>query len=251
MEAGAENEDVRKALEGMGLEREEAEVYRLLIARGVSTVGDISQFLDFSRTKVYGIFDRLLSKGWVRKVSEAPRMFAPVDPEKVLRSKRRAVTEAYRTALEALQPMYESLPGRVSEVAVLRGSEALQKVEEMIRSAKREVKVVATVGPLPVVKRVARLLIDRRSEGLDVMAVVPPSIVPDLLDGLEARISEVPDAGLVIVDGNQVYVGGIDPTGGDVADMVGIWTENSAIVTFNNVLFDSYYSCRDGRGETK
>ena len=244
------DEEVLKALEDMGLEREEADVYRLLITKGVATVGDISHYLSFSRTKIYGIFDRLVSKGWVRMVSDVPRTFAPVDPVKVLEIKRRAVTSAYRTALGALKPLYDAVPVKVSEIAVLRGIDAFRRVEEMIRSAEREVRVVATIGPVPVVRRVADLLLERKAEGVDIRAVIPPALVPeDLVGRLDARVREVPNAGLIIVDGRQVYVGGIDASGEGAADMVGIWTENSAIVTFNNVLFDSLYSWRESESD--
>jgi len=240
-ESGSEN--VLHALEDMGLEREEANVYRLLLSKGVSTVGDISQYLSFSRTKVYGIFDRLLSKGWVKRVSEAPRMFAPVDPEKVLDLRRKVVSKAYKTAVGALKPVYNSIPVRMSEITVVRGLEAFKRIEEMIKSAEHEVKVVATVVPQSIVNKITDLLVESKKAGLDVKAILPPELVPkEAVDFLEASVQNIPNAGLLIIDGRQVYVGGID-TSGTGADMVGIVTENQALVTFNNILFDSLYTC--------
>ncbi len=236
-------EEVLHALEDMGLEREEADVYRLLLTKGVSTVGDISQYLSFSRTKVYGIFDRLMSKGWVKKVSEAPRMFAPVDPEKVLDLRRKAVSKAYKTAVGALKPVYNNIPVKMSEITVVRGLEAFKRIEEMIKTAEHEVKVVATVVPQSIVEKITDLLVESKKAGLDVKAILPPELVPqEAVDFLEASIQNVPNAGLLIIDGRQVYVGGLD-TSGTGADMVGIVTENQALVTFNNILFDSLYSC--------
>ena len=54
-----------KILTQLGLSKDEAQVYHVLLVSKESTVGKISRSINFSRAKIYGIVDNLLSEGIV------------------------------------------------------------------------------------------------------------------------------------------------------------------------------------------
>ncbi len=230
----------------MGLDRDEAGIYQLLVSRGMATVGELSTLLGYSRTKVYNLFDRLVSKGWVKVLTENPKTFIPLDPETVLDEKREAVAKAYSTAVEALKPVYKDIGIRLSDIAVFRGYEAFRKIEGMINGAEREVKIIATLVPTSVLGRIAGTLLEKKDLGIDVRSIFPMTENNDLAsiaERLEAQIKEVPTAGMLIVDDSELYIGAVDISSASDSptDLVGIWTGNKALVSLNSLVFDTLY----------
>ena len=105
-----EEERVEKALIDLGLQRYEAEVYRVLIELGEATVREISTKCSVPREKIYFILKNLEKAGIVRLVEKQPKRYIAMPPEEVFKSALLTQKKKYETAklvVNYLQKLYE------------------------------------------------------------------------------------------------------------------------------------------------
>ena len=72
-------EELAGWLERRGFSEREARVLAYLLARGSSTVAEISRALEMPRPHIYDVLDRLLRKGLVAKVGRRPAVYTAWD----------------------------------------------------------------------------------------------------------------------------------------------------------------------------
>ena len=70
-------------LKKLGFSDDEARIYHVLLVSKESTVGEISRSINFSRAKIYGIIDNLLSEGIVVEGNKHPKSYYPIDPMEI------------------------------------------------------------------------------------------------------------------------------------------------------------------------
>lgn len=242
-----ENEQVISALEHMGLERDEAEIYTLLVSLGSATIGKISTLVALSRSKIYGVFDNLLSKGWIKIASDKPKTFVPVDPHEVLSKKQKLISSSYKTALKALSPVYESSKLDISETVTFRGFDVLKKVEEMLGNAQSEINIITAFLPKEAVKKMNSKLIEAKKNGVKIKTIVSnrlkyDTILKDLEKDFDIKIATIPHAGLLIVDDSELLFGSVEE-GKEIisTNFLGIWTKNKELIKFSNMIFNQLY----------
>ena len=138
------------ALQKLGLNQKESEVYIALLSIGAGLVSDISKKSHIHRTTVYDILNSLISKGLVSISGKEPKQeFRCEDPEKILKFLKRDIDkkeENYRYA-ELLVPELKSihkLSGR-PQIKFYEGKEGLEEVYEDTLTAKETILAYANV----------------------------------------------------------------------------------------------------------
>ena len=99
-----------KILTQLGLSKDEAHVYHVLLVSKESTVGKISRSINFSRAKIYGIIDNLLAEGIVVEGNKHPKTYFPVDPKEISDRKLKSMQNASKLVDEELAPLFKSKP---------------------------------------------------------------------------------------------------------------------------------------------
>ena len=97
-----------KILTQLGLSKDEAQVYHVLLVSKESTVGKISRSINFSRAKIYGIVDNLLAEGIVVEGNKHPKTYFPVDPKNISERKLKSIQKASKLVDEQLAPLFKS-----------------------------------------------------------------------------------------------------------------------------------------------
>jgi len=240
-----ERNEIVGALTELGLSRDEAEIYTLIVSVGSCTVGKISTLTEFSRAKIYAILDTLLSRGWINAVSDKPRTFIPADPRKVIQDKKESMLIAYESAIENLTPIYESSRSTVGEAVIYRGFDVFKQLERMLSNAKKEINIITAFLPTEVVEKMLTLLNDAKDRDVKVRIIVgerlkDEPLVKKLAENFRVEVKKTPNAGILIVDGNEVLFGSGSSTGilKETNNLLGIWTGDKELVKLNEIIFD-------------
>lgn len=138
-----EEEKVEKALIDLGLQRYEAEVYRVLIELGEATVREISTKCSVPREKIYFILKNLEKAGIVRLVEKQPKRYIAMPPEEVFKSALLAQKKKYETAklvVNYLQRQYEDGYKQIDKRELKfweLGKETFEKLLGIVESSSR------------------------------------------------------------------------------------------------------------------
>ncbi len=235
-------------LNDLGLDRDEASLYKQLVSIGSGTVGKLSAMTSYSRTKVYSIVDKLASKGWITSIFDKPKTYAAVDPKEVVKRKKETMNASSEGIIAELSPLYERTETDLSEIVTYRGTKVIKKVTEMLDGARKEVNIVTAFLPADSLKMVAPTFRKLKNRGVKINI-----LVSDRLKGLEiietmkneANIdfASIPEAGLLIVDGEEILLGskeGKDKE--ETNDLLGIWTRSKELVTFLQIVIRGIYT---------
>lgn len=232
--------DIISALKEMGLSEEEARVYSALLSREKGAVGDISQATGYSRTKTYGIMDRLFSKGWLEVVDDNPKTYQAVDPKKVLSMRKKSVLSAYKMAIKELIPKYIQ---RDSGPRTYKGVDVMKKIQDMMKNAKREVYIMLSFIPNDWFKSLERRIGDLKKKHINVKCILPSNVSAEIRGRLnkisELRIKDVPNAGIIVIDDDEVMIGGMEEQHKSM--LVGIWTKNREMIRLCKIFFRQIY----------
>lgn len=248
----SENIDIENtisALKKLGIGEDEARIYSLTVSLGSCTVGEISKFIDASRAKIYKVYDKLQSMGWVKTISDNPRTFIPANPQKILSEKKESMVNAYDTALENLTPIYEKSKERISEILVLHGSETYRKIGNMLKNAEKEIAIMTSFLPTETMTGIIDALINSKEKGVKIKIIVSKKLenmwfVDKLKENFEVRTGNLPDAGYFIIDKKEMLIGSANKKGSKILmkDLSGVWTEEEEIVKFSVVMFEQYFT---------
>ena len=249
MSENVEIEKTTMALKKLGIGEDEARIYSLTVSLGSCTVGEISKFIDISRAKIYKVYDKLQSKGWVKTISDNPITFIPINPKKILSEKKESMVNAYDTALENLAPIYEKSKQRVSEIHVFHGSEAYLKVGKMLKTAEKEIAILTSFLPTEAKIGIMDTLISSKEKGVKIKIIVSKKLekmwfIDKLKENFEVRTGNLPDAGYIIIDKKEMLIGSADKEGSTILmkDLSGIWTKEEELVKFSVVMFNQLFA---------
>ena len=237
--------EARIILQKLGLSKDEAAVYYLLLQSGDSTVGDISKSIDFSRAKIYGVLDNLLSRKAVKQVSKHPRIYSPINPRKLANSYLKEVKEASELAKTELSDLYSSKERDYLETITLRDMEIFRQVQEMCERSQHTIDIVAAILPSALPKSLCRALSDSSSRGVKIRLLFPKGDSPLDLSRLqghfEVRQADVPTAGMVIMDGKELCMGGANTSEANLT-MLGIWLKHAELSKQSSFIFEALFS---------
>jgi sugar-specific transcriptional regulator TrmB len=251
-------DDVEWALSALGLGREEAQLYTILVERGPSTVGALAPVAGLSRTKAYHVLDGMVAGGLATLVSERPRTYAAADPDRMVRRRSEDLGSARRVVRSKLVPKFRAQHQLVRD-ASLTGLAVLRRAEEMLVRARRETVLVATFLPREMAIRLTDSLREVHARGVRVRTVVSEALMDDsrlraLRGFLDFRVTKTPRAGMLIVDDEEILIGSLGdgpaPDGdADRADgpepdygrIHGIWSRDSELIKLQRLVFEGLY----------
>lgn len=136
---------IKDTLETIGLAKNEAIIYELLLRHNRAHVSFMSKEGNINRRNVYDSLNRLIEKGLVFKVKGSrENYYVAVDPKKVLEKvekKRRQVLED----LPVMESMYHSVPHE-NEVYIYEGVEGLRNIFRDILETKKTYYAFNPIG---------------------------------------------------------------------------------------------------------
>jgi len=122
----------------LGLNKNEAIIYLVLLELGQSQAGEISKKAQINRTTVYDTIERLIEKGLVKySISSNKKIFKPVNPEIIVNQLREKVNLA-EEVLPSLKNLYQNLNEK-EDSAVYKGRKGIRSVFEDILNYKEYV----------------------------------------------------------------------------------------------------------------
>jgi sugar-specific transcriptional regulator TrmB len=232
----------------MGLHDAEARLYQLLVSKGPCTVGFISPLAGLSRTKAYSVLDRMVRDGYAILVTDRPRTYAAVHPKRLIERRTEDFGSATEVIRSELFPVYSTQNSSDMQMN-LKGVAVLRRAEDMLRKAKREIIIVGSFLPREVGSRMTSTLKEMHARGVNIKTVVSEAIAEEgklgFLKGLiDLRVTNVPNAGVLIVDDEEVLIGSMeeDATGDAYSRLRGIWSRDLELVKLQRMLFDRLYS---------
>jgi sugar-specific transcriptional regulator TrmB len=148
--------NILKPLSGVGLSKYESKVYLTLVSEGVSTAKSVSDVTGIPYGKVYEIINSLSYKGFLMILPSKPMKYMAVSPKQAIVSAKKDVADRFvrleSTILEHLGSDFEKSknfsPVSSSFLLVNGRSNAVRKVEELIKSAKKNIHVHCSANSL-------------------------------------------------------------------------------------------------------
>ena len=120
-----------KTLNKLGFSKDEALIYHVILSSKESTVGEISRSINFSRAKIYGLIDNLLSEGVIVEGSSHPKSYYPVDPREIAEKRLKEVEDATAEAQADLYKLYQSKKVDYLETLKVKDMEIFSQVVSM------------------------------------------------------------------------------------------------------------------------
>lgn len=261
-------ETIKRVLRNLELTEKEAEVYMFLSKHGVLKCQEIAKGMKRHKAQIYRILKILQAKGLLESTLEAPTRFTAVPFEAVLdlsiTAKRDEAAQMEKTRQEILtywksirQPELEPPLGKF--VVIEGNSKIYPKISQMIKDAKNQLSVVATVSGLaradqfgifdaifthPRKSKIQfRFLTDLSSQNLDAMKTVLKRIPGN---GFNLR-GRTPDLGLrsprmVIRDGEEIlFFITPKPDASTTQQDVCLWTDCKELVNSFSAVFEDFW----------
>lgn len=126
-------EEVKEALESLGLSEKEMRVYTSLLELGDSPVNKITERSELMRVTVYPVLKTLIEKGFVSKYSmDRKSYFKAINPEQILDMIKEKENKV-RLALPSLKTMINKIETKTS-VELFKGSKGISSFFEKIYS---------------------------------------------------------------------------------------------------------------------
>ncbi len=149
---------VMDALKTIGLNLYERKLWVALLARGVSTAGELSQLTRVPRSRTYDTLESLAEKGFIVIQTARPLRFVALSPREALERAKKKIEEKMREAMsrideilespiiEELEKLYEKglkLVEPEELTGALKGKFTVnQQMSNMFKGAEREISIL-------------------------------------------------------------------------------------------------------------
>ena len=239
------SENEIKILTQLGLSKVEAQVYHVLLVSKESTVGKISRSINFSRAKIYGIIDNLLSEGIVVEGNKHPKTYFPVDPKNISERKLKSIQKASKLVDEQLAPLFKSKPVDYLETLTVKDMEIFSQVVDMCERASETIDVIASILPSEMPRNVCKAFSDASGRGIKVRMLFPDketNLDLSRLEGyFEVKLAKsIPAAGIILIDNSEFCVGGLDVPESENT-LLGMWMNQPELARLARLIFDNLY----------
>ena len=244
-----EFEEQINTLKKLGFTNDEALIYHVILVSKECTVGEISRSINFSRSKIYGVIDNLLSEGIVVEGSTHPKSYYPIDPREIAEKRLKEIEGAAQEAQSDLYKLYQSKKVDYLETITVKDMEILSQVVSMCERATSSIDVIASLLPSELPSNVCRAFSDASGRGIKVRLLFPKkgtSLDLSRLEGLfEIKLtSAMPPAGVILVDDKEFCVGGLDvPDSSNT--LLGMWMNQPELGRLVRLIFDNIYEASD------
>lgn len=185
----------------------EAKLWTALLARGVSTAGELSDIADVPRSRAYDVLESLEDRGFIIMKLEKPIKYIALSPEEVIERREEEIMKTARERTRELEEVqergiYRELdelyekgleyiePSEISG-AVKGRKNILKQINKLVRDAEKEIKIMTTEDEL---KRhradLKKAFKEAKKKGISIKIAAPISdegLVNDLKDFAEVR----------------------------------------------------------------
>lgn len=170
----------QNALQNIGLNQKESDVYFTLLTIGSGTVSEIAKRSNINRTTGYDILNSLSNKGLVVISGKEPKQeYRCENPDKILKFLKRDIEkkqEDFRYAeilLPELKSIYKS--GARPQVKFYEGKEGLEEVYEDTLTATEPIRAYATVDDMhnALPNYFPKYYKRRADKGISIRAIIP------------------------------------------------------------------------------
>lgn len=241
-----EEEEISKIRRIFDLNLYEAKLWTALLARGVSTAGELSKIADVPRSRAYDVLESLEDRGFIVMKLEKPIKYIALSPEEVTERRKGEIMQQAREESQRLEEvkdkdiynnlhdLYESgleyiEPSEISG-AVKGRKNILKQINKLIRDAESEIKVMTTEDELARHKEDLKKAFEKAKEkGIKVKIAAPISdsgLVEDLKDLAEIRKVDDVKGRFYVKDSKETLMMTMD--GEEVNPMydTGLWVDS-------------------------
>jgi sugar-specific transcriptional regulator TrmB len=167
-------EEIARALGALGLTREEARAYLVLLRDGTLTAQQVSQSLDVQYPAVYRILQSLQAKGWIEGSRERPNRYRARAPSIVAEETRQRRADDLSSAAEVVANLKSQAPSRDratdGDLWIYKGAENVgRKLREIVLAGATP---ALCVSPFPIAPEILRLLCDALGKSRHTVRVV-------------------------------------------------------------------------------
>jgi sugar-specific transcriptional regulator TrmB len=234
-----------KALQDIGLTEYEAKVYTALAKIKTGIASEIHMISGIPRSAVYGALAKLENRGIVEVQHSKPMRYKVVSPAKSLEKLRSSFLHQASNALDALEEVYqaEEIDDKSEEnIWMSRGGKNVyEKVLELVRSANREICIVAysVITKLEkkyrIFKDVGPALADAIESGVNVKILCANDDecqqVRENIPGAEARVCPMNKEGSSLLAVSEKYSMMVVCSGTNAGQITTIWSDGYSIVS--------------------
>ena len=249
------NENAMNLLKRIGLNQYESRIYTSLLSSGTLTAGEISEFANVPRSRVYDVLTSLEKKGFAVIQVGRPVRYLAVSPEDALHRVKANFEEEYNSRLntldklennlrEELETIYEQGKGLMEPddvIGVLRGRVNLYNhLKQMIESSdERIVKMTTDAGVTRLDKHCKSSLENAKKRGVQtrIIANVSDKAHKNLKSlGSHSDVRKTKINGRFLVkDGKEAV---IITSPEDTQQMTGLWIKNPYLASWLEGMFD-------------
>ena len=115
-----EFEDQINTLKKLGFTNDEALIYHVILISKECTVGEISRSINFSRSKIYGVIDNLLSEGIVVEGSTHPKSYYPIDPREIAEKRLKEIKSFDQSVSKRLDALEATIEDQKEQINALQ-----------------------------------------------------------------------------------------------------------------------------------
>jgi HTH-type transcriptional regulator, sugar sensing transcriptional regulator len=202
-------ENIEKQLVRIGLTKNEARIYYIMLKLGQSLAGRISKASQINRTTTYDILKKLLDRGLIAYVVKSNRKwFEVVNPDRFMETLKER-EEEFSGLLPTLKNLYGA-PKEKHDVTLYYGTEGMKSIYMDIVREGQDLYIMDSDGEFTermpyLAPKIAKLLAEK---GIKVKQMVGKSMNYDAFKNMELRtINKKSDSEAVInIYGNRVAV---------------------------------------------
>jgi sugar-specific transcriptional regulator TrmB len=231
-------------LKDFGLNTYESKLWTALLARGISTAGELSDIANVPRSRSYDVLESLEKKGFIVMKIGKPIKYIAVPPAEVLERVKKKIEEESETQINVINSLKGSkileelnvlhsqgfdLVDPVDLSGSLKGRNNLYNhIETMIRRAEKNIVIMTTAqGLIRKAENLKNSLEKAKRKGVKIKIAAP--LVKENKEAAKqlSKIAEIKNtnekARFCIVDGNEVVFMLVDDKGVHPTYDTGIW----------------------------
>ena len=254
--------EVMDALKSIGLNLYERKIFIALLAKGVSTAGELSKIANVPRSRSYDILESLAEKGFVVAQPSKPIRYVAIDPKDALERTKANLEKKHKEMLERIDklsssPVMKEMQSIYKEgfkvvqpfemTGTLKGRHSInQHMHSLFKQAKRNIKIMTTEEGLNelysnhynVLKRLVK-------KGIKLQIAAP--IKDNAPSNAFSQIAEIKDSGshdrrLVLIDNDHVLMSLSDGKSIHPTQDVAFWANSPHVVkSFAEPLFKNIW----------
>lgn len=250
--------DFLNKLKEFGLNSYESKLWVALLARGISTAGELSDISNVPRSRAYDVLESLEKKGFIIVKVGKPIKYLAVPPSEVVERVKKKVAEDAQQKTNVLEQLKKSdvlselnglhstgvkLIDPTDKSGSFRGRNKIyEHLSLMIRNAQKNIFLITTKKGLERKNNTIYSALKKASQsGVKVKIAVPHNINKEDLTKI-SQVAEVKhtkqDARFCIVDNKELLLMLIDDQKVHPDYDSGVWIETEYFVNYFGTLFD-------------